>query len=56
MKIKYDGSNKVSSITEVFGQIFSMHYYDYDETPKGFSIILLGREWTWLVGEWKDDE
>lgn len=56
MKIKYTGSHRVDSIWEVLSRVFSITYYDYDETPKAISLIILGKEWQWLVGEWEDNQ
>jgi hypothetical protein len=56
MKIKYDGNVRDESILEILGKIFSISYYDWDETPKAFSITILGRTWHWLVGEWEEEE
>ena len=56
MKIRYSGSNRVDSIWEVLSKVFSITYYDWDETPKAISLIILGKEWQWLVGNWEDEE
>ena len=55
MKIKYKGTQRIASIKEALASIFSIHYFDNEETPKAFSIILMNREWYWDIGEWEDD-
>ena len=55
MKIKYNHSHRVDSILEVLSKVFSITYYDWDETPKAISLIILGKEWQWLVGEWEEN-
>jgi hypothetical protein len=46
MKIKYDGKSR----TEVsFKDLFYIGKYKWDEADYGFSIILFGYEWNWLV-------
>ena len=55
MKIKYTGSHRVDSIWEVLTKVFSISYYDWDETPKAISLIILGKEWHWSVGEWEEN-
>ena len=55
MKIKDSGSDRVDSIWEVLSKVFSITYYEWDETPKAISLIILGKEWQWLVGEWEEN-
>ena len=54
MKVKYQGTQRIDSMKEIFWSIFSIHYFDADETPKGFSIIFFNREWYWGIGEHKE--
>lgn len=56
MKIQYNGSDRFQSIWETLGAIFSISYYDWDETPKAISLVILGYHWQWLVGEWDENE
>jgi hypothetical protein len=56
MKIKYSGTDRLNSIKDIFESIFSIHYYDYDVTPKAISLTILNREWYWQVGEWPEEK
>jgi hypothetical protein len=56
MKIKYTGTQRIISLKESLSYIFSIHYYDGDETPKGLNIIFFGREWYWDIGEWSEND
>jgi hypothetical protein len=52
MKIKYEGSSRtLTPFRELMSQLFYIGKYEWDEADYGFSIILLGREWNWLI--WK---
>ena len=52
MKIKYDGSER--QIT--WKEMFYIGFYQWDESDYGFSIILFGREWSWLVWTGGDND
>jgi hypothetical protein len=30
-------------------ELFYVGFYDWDDADKGFSIILFGHEWNWLI-------
>ena len=56
MKIKYNGTQRIASLKEIFSSIFSIYYFDNEETPKALSIIFFNREWYWDIGEWREDD
>ena len=51
MKIEYAGTQRIAPMKEIFSSIFSVHYFEGDETPRCLSIILFNREWYWNIGE-----
>jgi hypothetical protein len=55
MKIKYTGQHgPMTSYKELLKELFYIGRYEWDEADYGFSIILFGRNWNWLI--YKDKE
>jgi hypothetical protein len=55
MKIKYDGkSTTLTPLKQLMKEIFYIGRYEWDEADYGFSIVLFGHEWNWLI--YKDKE
>lgn len=55
MKIVYDGTFRNGRrFKELLSELFYIGKYEWDEADYGFSIILFGREWNWLI--YKDKE
>ena len=52
MKIKYEGSSRSqTTLKDFLSEWFYIGRYEWDDADYGFSIILFGREWNWLVYE-----
>jgi hypothetical protein len=55
MKIKYEGSGRTqTTLRDFLSEWFYIGRYEWDDADYGFSIILFGREWNWLI--YKDKE
>jgi len=51
MKVKYKQSRRIDSIGSIFRAIFSISYFDNDESRKALTIVFLNREWYWAIGK-----
>lgn len=49
MIIKFSEKGKNHNFWETFKQFFYIGFYDWDEADYGFSIILFGYSFDWLV-------
>jgi len=52
-KIKFDGVATYSK-EPLFKQILWVSIYEYDETPYGMTIRILGTDFEFLIGKWVD--
>jgi hypothetical protein len=50
MKIQYQGTgHTLTPLKDLLSELFYIGKYEWDEADYGFSIVLLGREWNWLI-------
>jgi hypothetical protein len=55
MKIKYQGKgHTLTPLKDLLSELFYIGRYEWDEADYGFSIVLFGRSWDWLI--YKDEE
>jgi hypothetical protein len=55
MIIKYEGTGRNGrTFKEIMSELFYIGRYEWDDADYGFSIILFGREWNWII--YKDKE
>ena len=52
-KLKFDGVATYSK-EPLFKQILWVSFYEYDETPYGMTIRILGTDFEFLIGKWVD--
>ena len=52
-KLKFDGG-AVSSLEPLRKQILWVSVYEWDETPYGMTIRILGVNFEFLIGKWID--
>ena len=49
MKIKFQEYSSNYGFWDKVKELFYIGFYEWDEADKGFSIILFGHEWNWLI-------
>jgi hypothetical protein len=52
-KIKFDGVT-LYSLEPFWKQILWVDFYEWDETPHGMTIRILGINFEFLIGKWVD--
>jgi hypothetical protein len=52
-KLKFDGI-EVSTLEPLWKQILWVSVYEWDETPYGMTIRILGINFEFLIGKWID--